>query len=550
MSYPFSPDPQNKGLNPDESPGSQCRGSAVGAGAAAPLDRVTKSVRQIRIARYRHQRGAAALLGHKHRVGLCQWAMISRHDGVGLDLIDYPDRQRAAFTGVQRCGSVWLCPCCSARISEIRRGELNALLSWARSRDLRPVMVTLTARHGRDDDLGDLFERLKKAKQRLHRHRTWTGMKRLIAGSVTATEVTHGRNGWHPHLHMILLISAEDEGGAVMIANDLLRPWLASLHGAGLDGTGAGFRAQGAAAAGAYVGKWGAAEELALQGQKVGRGGGRTPAQLLAAAVDDHDDEAGALWQRFAAVFQGRRQLVWSRGLKRAAGIEDTSDEDAAAEGAKPVRREICRIDPADWRGDVGRKGARHRRGLVLDAAEDAGASGVAAVVAAGGEDPRPDPDPGPLIEAEGRANLFGKQGAQGGETPGDDIIPPPLYKGGIMWPEGGVEHSHIRTGGDTSVDPTPNEVRPRSARQWWPGDETKRGRMIRHPLRRGTADEDSDDARDTRSDTRSPQSACSEVGAGAGWGCGRGQGGAVRSGEVCPLAGGADEPDRTRACR
>ena len=245
MSYPFSPDPQNKGLNPDESPGSQCRGSAVGAGAAAPLDRVTKSVRQIRIARYRHQRGAAALLGHKHRVGLCQWAMISRHDGVGLDLIDYPDRQRAAFTGVQRCGSVWLCPCCSARISEIRRGELNALLSWARSRDLRPVMVTLTARHGRDDDLGDLFERLKKAKQRLHRHRTWTGMKRLIAGSVTATEVTHGRNGWHPHLHMILLISAEDEGGAVMIANDLLRPWLASLHGAGLDGTGAGFRAQG-----------------------------------------------------------------------------------------------------------------------------------------------------------------------------------------------------------------------------------------------------------------------------------------------------------------
>ena len=431
MSYPFSPDPQNKGLNPDESPGSQCRGSAVGAGAAAPLDRVTKSVRQIRMDRLRHQRGAAALLGHSHRVGLCQWAMISRHDGVGVDLIDYPDRQRAAFTGVQRCGSVWLCPCCSARISEVRRGELNALLSWARSRDLRPVMVTLTARHGRRDDLGELLERLKKAKQRLHRHRTWTGMKPLIAGSVTATEVTHGRHGWHPHLHMILLIRAYDEGEAVMIANDLLRPWLASLHGAGLDGTGAGFKAQGAAAAGAYVGKWGAAEELALQGQKVGRGGGRTPAQLLAAAVDDHDDDAGALWQRFAGVFQGRRQLVWSRGLKQAAGIEETRDEDAAAEDAKPVRREICRIDPADWRGGVGRKGARHRRGLVLDAAEDAGASGVAAVVAAGGEDPRPDPDPGPLIEAEGRANLFGKQGAQGVRPPEMTLSPLPSIKGG-----------------------------------------------------------------------------------------------------------------------
>lgn len=44
------------------------------------------------------------------------------------------------------------------------------------------------------------------------------------------------------------------------------------------------------------------------------------------------------------------------------------------------------------------------------------------------------------------------------------------------MWPEGGVEHTNRRAGGDTLVDPTPSEVRPRSARQWWPGDETKRG--------------------------------------------------------------------------
>ena len=190
--------------------------------------------------------------------------------------------------------------------------------------------------------------------------------------------------------------------------------------------------------------------------------------------MDDHEDEAGALWQRFAAVFQGRRQLVWSRGLKRAAGIEDTSDEDAAAEDAKPVRREICRIEPADWRGGVGRKGARHRRGLILDAAEDAGASGVAAVVAAGGEDPRPDPDPGPLIEVEGRANLFGKQGAQGGEAPGDDIIPPPPIKGGIMCPVVGVKTNTKGHGGDASADPTPTKGRHRTLRQWGPDDEAK----------------------------------------------------------------------------
>ena len=391
MSFPFEPTSHQQAAS----------GGLTGRAAPAPergLDRVTKSVRQIRMDRLRHQRGAAALLGHSHRVGLCQYALISKDEGVGVDLIDYPDRQRAAFSGVQRCGSVWICPCCSARISEVRRGELNAMLAWARSCGLRPVMLTLTARHGRDDDLGELLERLKKAKQKLHRHRTWADLKGRIMGSVTATEVTHGQNGWHPHLHMILLVEADDEAEAVALAEGLLPPWLASLKGAGLDGTGAGFRAQGAAAAGAYVGKWGAAEELALQGTKKGRAG-RTPAQLLAAAVDDGDDQAARLWQRFAAVFQGRRQLVWSRGLKKAVGIGDTSDEDAAKEDAKPVRRQISKIQPYQWKGGmIGPKGARHRRGLILNAAEEGGAEAVARVVAAGGEDPRLA-DAGPLIE-------------------------------------------------------------------------------------------------------------------------------------------------------
>jgi len=341
------------------------------------------------MARFRWQRGAAALLGHRHRVGLCRWAAISNARGVGVDLIDTEDGVRAAFSDLQLCGSVWVCPCCSARISEERRGELNKLLIWSRSQGLRPVMVTLTARHGADDDLAALLDRLKTAKKKLHQHRAWKSLKPVVVGSVTATEVTHGRlHGWHPHLHVLLLIDAASEADAVGLAEGLCGPWLASLRAAGLDGTGEGFRVQGAAEAGRYIGKWGAGEELALGRTKKGRRGGRTPAQLLVDAVDHGDSDAGQLWRMFAETFHGRRQLVWSRGLKALAGIGEVSDQDAAGEGEPEKRHGLCRIDHEGWSGNVLRRGARYRRGLVLDAAETGGAAAVASVVAAGGEDP------------------------------------------------------------------------------------------------------------------------------------------------------------------
>lgn len=364
-------------------------GTGKGPGTG-PLDRVTKSVRQIRMDRYRWQRGAAKILAHNHRVGLCQWALISKRAGVSVDMVEYAEQSRASFAGVQRCGSVWVCPCCSARISEVRRGELNALLSWARSEALRPVMVTLTARHGRDDDLAELLEGMKKAKQRLHRHRTWREAKGRFFGSVTATEVTHGKHGWHPHFHVILLVKADDEGDAIKLAEGLLSAWLASLKGVGLDGTGAGFSVQGASEAGKYVGKWGAGEELTLAGAKRGRSGGRTPAQLLADAVDDDDRRAVMLWREFAEVFHGRRQLVWSRGLKALAGIDETSDADASAEA--PERTTIAEITPEQWRGDGFRLGARFRRGRILNGAETGGRDAVMAVVADGGRDDTPEP--------------------------------------------------------------------------------------------------------------------------------------------------------------
>lgn len=418
MSWQTETVPQNAvpqalkfGADRAESPAFSVLGEAGTVGGGAPLGNTAKSVDQLsadRAARerraqaFRLQRTAAAILPTE-RVGLCRWAVVSRQAGVDVHLTAYEGGAvRASFAGLQTCGSVWLCPCCGRRISETRRGELNSLLAWARECGLIPIMVTLTARHGIRDRLADQIEAMKRAKQRLRQRREWRALKGRIAGTVTATEVTHGANGWHTHFHEIILMDAPDEGEALAMLEGMGRVWRACLVGVGLSGGRVAWQAQGAAAAGQYVAKWGAGEEMTLGDAKRARGKGRTPLQLLADA-DVGDDEGAALWRTYAKAFKGRRQLVWSPGLKAAAGIDEMSDEDAAQDAAQDdgEAEALLHIDHEDWTGRRGWRGARHRRARVLDAAERGGAGAASAVVRDGGEDQRLDPDPGPLVERD-----------------------------------------------------------------------------------------------------------------------------------------------------
>lgn len=365
--------------------------------------------REVRMTRFRHQRHAAALLDYKQRVGLCKMAMIDRAAGVDVYVSEYQDKQtsqlrkRGSLEGLQTCESVWHCPCCSAHISEVRRREMNDVFSWARTAKLSIKMVTLTARHGAKDDLATLLDAIKRAKKAWHQHRTYKGIKGRIVGHITATEVTGGgRNGWHPHYHIIFLL---DESDGPVDLEDLREPWVASLRGAGLSGAGAAYQVQDASQAQTYITKWGAAEEMTLSGQKRGRGAeSRTPAQLLADSCDAGDKRAGALWRQYGAVFKGRRQLVWSKGLKQLAGIGEVSEADASAgEGEKPeeqvTREHVGNIPSLYWNDMPHRRGACRRRGLLLNAAETEGQSGVFRETYSGAEDPVPDDDIGSLIE-------------------------------------------------------------------------------------------------------------------------------------------------------
>ena len=150
--------------------------------------------------KFKHQRAAARLLPTS-RTAQCLWSVASNSSGV--DVIHNEAEGRARYAGLQTCGSVWSCPVCSAKVSEIRRQELNDALAVARQKGLIPVLVSLTTRHKRGDSLASLLASLKKAKQRWANHRGFASLRSKnggpLVGYITATEVTGGGvNGWHP----------------------------------------------------------------------------------------------------------------------------------------------------------------------------------------------------------------------------------------------------------------------------------------------------------------------------------------------------------------
>ena len=352
--------------------------ASVSPGKGKPSEKKVKhppedAHRPGRAARFRQQRHAVELLARTNLykdLGGCRTWVRSKIDGVDLVRSRYEEtgHARAHYEGLQNCGYVWACPCCSARISETRREELGRLLSWAREKGYRVTMVTMTARHGREDVLMDLLNLMKRAKQKWARHRAYGRAKAFLVGHVTATEVTGGGvHGWHPHFHVIFIHTDELDFDALRDA------WLASLRGVGLEGTGAGWHVSDASETGVYLAKWGAAEELTLSGKKVGRGSGMTPFQLLAAS-EAGDAWAGSLFREFAQAFFRRNQLVWSRGLKDLAGVEEVTDADAARDDRQEKQVEVDRanIEHKTWNTRVFRP-KRDRRSSLLDRAEQVG---------------------------------------------------------------------------------------------------------------------------------------------------------------------------------
>lgn len=307
-----------------------------------------------RLLRWRLQRRARQLLP-KHRVRVCLRHRVPT-DELGARIYRRAD-SGTYYGGLMTCGSVWACPICSGKISERRRAELRPALKTWRNQGGEVLMLTLTVPHTASMSALGLVDEL------LHQVKLFNSgkyaLKTLVpgyVGQIRALEVTHGANGWHPHLHVLLILDRKLSEEEVKALQDrLYARWSARIRKAGLGRPNRhALSLQDGSAADAYVAKWGkdprwsAAEEVTKQVSKRGRSGGRTPFALLEDSLSG-DAQAGELFREFVQAFKGRQQFVWSPGLRDRLGlaVERTDEEEAAAVDA--LDELLARISDEDW---------------------------------------------------------------------------------------------------------------------------------------------------------------------------------------------------------
>lgn len=254
----------------------------------------------------------------------------------------------AGFGGLATCGSVWACPVCSAKIAVRRASEVEQALNWNVERGGTVVFATLTVRHRRGQSLSTLWnDALRAGWDGMTKGRPWRELRKLLGFDhyIRATEVTHGDHGWHAHFHLLLLCQrgiSQDMADA--FASELSALWIRALDKHGFEALEQGQDVRivdpkaGLRELGDYFAKqvYRETRGMAFEGAggrfKKGRRSGRTPFQILedflaTGLADDFD-----LWEEYARVSKGRRQLTWSRGLKAAAGVDSVTDEEIAAE--------------------------------------------------------------------------------------------------------------------------------------------------------------------------------------------------------------------------
>ncbi len=283
--------------------------------------------------KYALQNQAVKLLPNE-RVRFCLRHRVTADESVTVRYNE--SRKKAHYSNVQRCGSVWVCPVCAGQISEGRRQELRkAMIAW-REQQGAVYLLTLTNPHHHGDNLDQLLAGQKKALKYLWSDRKPKEMLASLGkvGHITASEVTHGVNGWHPHYHILLFFKSSINHKALMTFLSLQWQHCCKKAGLKVPSMEHGCDLQDGKYADKYISKWGLEDEMTKGHTKKGREGSATPWDLLRQS-EEGCERSGYLFQQYATSFKGKRQLNWSNGLKALLLVEETTDEALATETEK-----------------------------------------------------------------------------------------------------------------------------------------------------------------------------------------------------------------------
>ena len=257
----------------------------------------------------------------------------------GVAVVHSPSSNSSSYSGVRTCGSVWSCPVCSYKVADHRSYEIDlGIKNFYKSFPSgRIMMMVLTHSHTNEDLLSVT---VKKRTECIARCFSQRGVKEIfkkykILYKINCFEITVSQfNGWHPHNHILLFSEAEIDMESLQ--SELLPYWIKSLESVGLSGScDRALCVCGGDKASKYV--TGLTKEITLGAfSKLGKNTSEikhyTPFQLVAYVEENPDNSgwASARFYEFSIVMRGKKQIVWSRGAKKALGIKQVSDEEAA----------------------------------------------------------------------------------------------------------------------------------------------------------------------------------------------------------------------------
>lgn len=292
---------------------------------------------------------------------------------------------RAHYSGLVACGSVWTCPVCASQVQEARRLEIAAGLDWAYTNGKKAVMVTFTTPHYSFQSCADLLDKFAQAHKYFRSGKSWSTFKNTIGfeGCIRSLETLYGSNGWHTHTHELLIVDAA--ASALEIKDYISNRWESACNKFNLIPRGKirDFRRHAIhvvdyasnsdyLAKSADIGRvcWGADRELTKAFSKTSRNSYH-PFQL-ADIAGSGDKKAAGLFLEYAEAFKGRAAIYWSPGLKSKCSIANLSDQELS-ETIVESAVDIAIIDFNAW-AQVLRESARVE---LLQLAEVSGESGV-----------------------------------------------------------------------------------------------------------------------------------------------------------------------------
>lgn len=291
-----------------------------------------------RSARYA-RRNALWRITSQNRIRACGRTRIAEHAGITMR------KGKATYSGLATCGSVWSCPVCSAKILTRRSAEVRkAIHNWGTEGNYF-AFQTLTMRHKAGQSLKELWAGLSYAWQTLNSGRAAkTEAKRYgQAGFIRVVEVTHGKNGWHVHIHLLRFLERKLTSNELeewsnsqfdRWSKALMRKGFASPLKAAQD-----FKlSRNANDLADYLTKQAdqgrkLSKEMTSNETKQAKRGGRKPWDILDDLAESPNSRDLGLWREYEVVSTGKKQLHWSVGLRSALGLgEEESDELLAVE--------------------------------------------------------------------------------------------------------------------------------------------------------------------------------------------------------------------------